>query len=162
MKFDLEKIVRALADHEVEFVILGGVAVSIYSSAYVTYDFDVCYSRSSENLKRIVAALAPFNPRFRGFPDDLPFFWDERTLLNGTNFTLVTDIGDVDLLGEVSGVGTFAEAVKNSIQIDLLGTQAHILSLEDLIKAKRAAGRPKDLNVLPELIALQEALTDED
>lgn len=161
MNFDLERIVQSLSAQKVEFVVLGGVAVSAYSSAYVTYDFDICYSRSSENLKRIAAALAPFNPRLRGFPSDLPFFWDERTLQNGTNFTLVTDAGDVDLLGEVAGIGTYKEALANSITMDLLGVNAQVLTLSALVKAKRAAGRKKDLDILPELEALRETLEGE-
>lgn len=161
MNFDLEKIVQSLAVQKVEFVVLGGVAVSAYSSAYVTYDFDICYSRSPENIKRIVAALAPFNPRLRGFPAELPFFWDERTLQNGTNFTLVTDAGDVDLLGEVAGIGTYKDALVNSITMDLLGVDAQVLTLSALVKAKHAAGRKKDLDILPELEALRETLEGE-
>lgn len=161
MTFDLEKIVLALIENQVEFIIIGGVAISIYSSSYVTYDFDICYLRSKENLARIVKALAPFNPKLRGFPKDLPFFWDERTLQNGTAFTLVTDVGDLDLLGEVSGVGTFVEMIEKAGNVELFDVKIKIISLEDLIKAKRAANRPKDLLVLLELEALREVLTDE-
>lgn len=79
---------------------------------------------------------------------------------NKTNFTLVTDIGDIDLFGEVSGVGSYSEVFANSSILKLFGCDVRVLSLEDLIKAKKAAGRPKDLFVLPQLETLQEALSE--
>ena len=98
---EIESAVDSLIAHEVEFVIVGGVAIIAHGIPYATFDLDFCYSRTTGNLKKIVAALADFKPRLRGFPKDLPFVWDERTLHNGTNFTLETMLGDIDLLGEV-------------------------------------------------------------
>lgn len=118
--------------------------------------------RTTENLKKIAKALAPFNPRLRDFPKELPFVWDEITLQNGTNFTLETDIGDIDLLGEVSGVGDFKAVESESVEMEILDVFVKVISLDDLIKAKRAAGRTKDLLVLPELEALRETLSDEE
>lgn len=157
----IETVIRSLSGAEVEYVIVGGVAIKSHSSGYVTYDFDFCYSRSAENLNRIVAALTPYSPRPRGFPDELPFVFDKSTLRNGTNFTFVTTVGDVDLLGEVAGIGDFQAALAHSENVSLYGFEVKILTLDGLIKAKRAAGRTKDLLVLPELEALLEALSDE-
>lgn len=157
---EFEPAIKALTEKEVEFVIIGGVAISIHSSGYITRDLDFCYSRTPENLKKIIAAFAPFAPRLRGFPDDLPFFWDERTLQNGTNFTLKTTIGDIDLLGEVAGVGDFEAVEKESVFTRLYDCDVRILTIEGLINAKRAAGRVKDLLVLPELEALRELLAE--
>ena len=120
------------------------------------------FSVVSANLKKIANALAPFNPRLRGFPKELPFVWDERTLLNGTNFTLDTEIGDIDLLGEVSGVGDYSALKTSSQKLEICGMFVDVISIDDLINAKRAAGRTKDLLVLPELEALREVLHDED
>jgi len=159
MKF-IEPPLKSLIENEVEFVIVGGVAIIAHGVPYATFDLDFCYARTTENLKKIVAALAPFNPRLRGFPKELPFVWDERTLQNGTNFTLETDIGDIDLLGEVAGVGSYNEAFANSITLKLFEDNVRVLSLEDLINSKKAAGRPKDLLVLPQLETLQEALSE--
>ena len=156
----IEPPLKSLIENKVEFVIVGGVAIIAHGVPYATFDLDFCYARTSENLKRIVSALAPFNPRLRGFPKNLPFIWDERTLQNGTNFTLETDIGDIDLLGEVAGVGSYIEVFANSIILKIFEDDVRILSLEDLIKAKKAAGRPKDLFVLPQLETLQEALSE--
>ncbi len=159
---DLSPALKALTENKVEFVIVGGIAITAYGSAYITKDLDFCYLRSPENLKRIVKALAQFNPKLRGFPKELPFFWDQRTLQNGTNFTLETDLGDIDLLGEVAGVGDYKAVETESIEMEICDVPVKIISLDDLIIAKRAAGRTKDLLVLPELEALREALSDEE
>ena len=118
--------------------------------------------RTNENLKKIVDTLSKFSPRFRGFPENLPFTFDVSTLRNGTNFTFITEIGDVDLLGEVAGVGNYKEVFESSEYKELFGFQVRVLTIDGLIKAKTAAGRTKDLLVLPELEALREVLNDED
>ena len=158
---ELERAIKSLVENQASFVIIGGVAITAHGSAYITKDLDFCYSRDKDNLQRITAALAPFRPRPRGFPDNLPFVWDAGTLRNGANFTLVTDLGDIDLLAEVSGIGAYAEAAADCVVMQLYGYDVQILSLDALIRAKRAAGRVKDLLVLPELEALREALTEE-
>lgn len=150
--------VRVLVEADVAFVVIGGVALRSHGSAYLTQDLDICYSRAKENLQKIAKALAPFSPRPRGFPDELPFVWDWTTLQNGTNFTFKTTLCDIDLLGEVPGVGDFIEVLANSIEIDLDGFQVKVLSIDGLIKAKETAGRPKDQAGLAELYALREAL----
>ncbi len=104
---DIKKAITTLAENKVEFVVIGGVALSIRSAACVTYDIDICYSRKHENLQKIAEALRPFDPRLRGFPEGLPFVWDASSILSGTNFNLDTTLGDFDMLGEVSGLGTF-------------------------------------------------------
>jgi hypothetical protein len=156
-----EPALKSLTNEKVDFVV-GGLAISAHSTGYITTDLDFCYLRTKENLKKIVSALAPFNPRLRHFPENLPFAWDERTLQSGTNFTLITSIGDIDLLGEVAGIGDY-EAVKKESAIEILyDCELRVLTLDGLIKAKRAAGRTKDLLVLPELEALRELLSETD
>jgi hypothetical protein len=159
---ELGPALEALTENKVDFIIVGGVAITAYGSAYITKDLDFCYLRTAENLKRIVRALAQFNPRLRGFPKELPFIWDERTLQNGTNFTLETEIGDIDLLGEVAGVGDYKAVESESVEMELCDVFVKVISLNDLINAKRAAGRTKDLLVLPELEAIREALSDDE
>ncbi|MGI8670552.1 MAG: DUF6036 family nucleotidyltransferase [Aridibacter sp.] len=158
----IESAVKKLVRQKAEFVIIGGVAIIAHGVPHATFDLDFCYARTPKNIKKIVTALTDFNPRLRGFPNDLPFIWDERSLQNGTNFTLQTNIGDIDLLGEVAGVGTYTEVFEHSIKLKLFDFEVNVLSLDDLIKAKKAAGRPKDLLVLPELEALQEALSQDE
>jgi predicted nucleotidyltransferase len=152
-----EAALKTLTEHEVEFVIIGGLAAAFHGSARLTYDLDVCYSRTSSNLKKLSAALAPFHPRPRGFPPGLPFVWDETTLRNASIFTLQTDIGEIDLLAEVAGVGSFREAREQSIAVEAFGLHVLTLDLPALIRAKRAAGREKDLAALPELEGILEA-----
>jgi predicted nucleotidyltransferase len=154
---DFERALLVLADAQVRFVIVGGLAITIHGSAYVTFDLDFCYARDRENLSRLATTLRPYNPRLRGAPEGLPFRFDEETLRCGPNFTLTTDLGDIDLLGEVSGIGDYSASLAASTPVELFGTSFDVLTLEALIISKRAAGRPKDIQVLPELEALREA-----
>jgi hypothetical protein len=144
----------------VEFVVIGGLALTLRGSSRVTYDLDICYARSSENLERLVKALAPHHPRLRGAPDDLPFLWDALTLRSGLNFTLKTDLGDIDLLGEVAGLGTHADVLPLSDVLDIHGSQVSVLNLDGLERAKRAAGRVKDLLDLGEIAELKKMSKD--
>ena len=121
-----------------------------------TFDLDVCYSRAVANLVSLTQALISVNARLRGAPKDLPFLLDEETFRRGLNFTFETDIGALDLLGEVPGVGGYAQAKEQAEIRDLFGHHFSVLSLPKLIAAKRAAGRTKDLLVLPELEAIYE------
>lgn len=157
---DLFKIAQLLSSNGVNFVIVGGIAIRGHGGNYITEDLDICYARDRENLKRIAQSLAPLNPKLRGHPSDLPFVFDWTTLEHGTNFTFTTDLGDLDLLGEVKGVGTYADLVDKSIVIDLDGFETRILSIPGLIAAKTAAARDKDAAGLKVLYALQEAQSD--
>jgi hypothetical protein len=148
------ELLGRLSEAEVELVVVGGLAVIAHGHARATLDIDVCYARTPENLRRLVSALKPLHPRLRGAPPELPFFWDEKTLKNGLNFTLVSDEGDIDLLGEVTGLGNYDDIVLRAIEIELYGASVRILSLEDLIRSKAAAGRAKDLVDLEALRAI--------
>jgi hypothetical protein len=152
-----EKAIQVLCDAGVDFVVIGGLSASFHGSARVTYDLDICYSRAAPNLRRLGDALAPFHPRPRGFPAGLPFVWDEGTLRNGTIFTLQTDIGEIDLLAEVAGLGAFEEVMRHSMIVEAFERQIATLDLRGLIQAKRATGRDKDLSALAELESLLEA-----
>jgi len=158
---DFEKALSTLADAQVKFVIVGGLAVTIHGSAYVTFDLDFCYARDTENLARLASLFQPFNPRLRGAPADLPFKLDQETLKRGFNFTLSTELGDIDLLGEITGIGDYAAALAVSQPVELFGRTFNVLTLDALIASKKAAGRPKDLQVLPELEALREVADEE-
>ena len=146
-----------LSNAGVRFVVVGGVAATLHGLNYVTFDLDFCYARDKDNLSRIINALSPLNPRLRGAPVGLPFRFDEITLRNGLNFTLTTDIGDLDLLGEISGLGDFATVSTMAVPVELFGRSFLVLTLAALIASKKAAGRLKDLQALPELEALLEA-----
>ena len=153
---NLEKAIRILYDAGVEFVVIGGVAMGLQGSAHLTKDIDFCYARTPKNIERLAKALEPYHPILRGAPPDLPFHFDTQTIAHGLNLTLSTDLGDLDFLGEVSGLGSFQDVLGESDVKNVGGLDCRVLSLEGLIKSKVAAGRPRDLYVLPELRGLNE------
>jgi predicted nucleotidyltransferase len=153
---DFERTLKILSDAGVRFVVVGDLATAAYGCTHVTYLLEVCYDATPDNIERLAQALEPYHPRLRGVPDDLPFCFDTTTIGNGMNFTLTTDLGDIDLFGEVIGIGGYKDVKALSITVVLLGFQCAVLSLEGLIQSKRAAARPKDLLVLPEIEALRE------
>lgn len=135
---------------------IGGGAALLHGAARVTYDVDVVYARDPQGLKDLAAALAPHRPYLRGAPPGLPFRWDEHTLKAGLNFTLTTALGDLDLLGEVAGGGSYEELLPFAEEFDAFGIRLRVVSLEKLITLKRAAGRPKDFEAIAELETLLE------
>ena len=132
----------------------------MHGSAHLTNDLDLCYSRTPANLRRLATALAPFHPRPAGFPPELPFVWDDRTLHGVSIFTLDTDLGRIDLLAEVAGLGAWDDVKPGCLRLPAFDREVWTLDLRSLIRAKRAAGRPKDLLVLPELESLLDAEND--
>jgi hypothetical protein len=155
---DFARLLAALADADVAFVIVGGLAATIHGSSRLTQDVDVVYARADDNLDRLVAALAPYRPYLRGAPAGLPFDWSVATLRRGLNFTLTTAIGDVDLLGEITGGGTYEDVLPHTVTVELFGHRHRCLDLAWLIRTKRAAGRPRDLEAIAELEALSDDL----
>ena len=153
---DFGALFGALAHAGVEYVLIGGVAATVHGSTRLTQDVDVVYLRSPDNLTRLARALAPFHPHPRGAPPGLPFEWSRETLQRGLNFTLTTDLGFIDLFGEIPGGGQFESLAAESESIELFGNPVLCLSLEQLIIVKRAAGRPKDYEVVAELEAIRE------
>lgn len=75
---------------------------------------------------------------------------------HGLNFTLTTTLGDLDVLGEIVGGGTYDDLLPHSQVVGALGIECRCLGLNRLIHVKRAAGRPKDLEAIAELEALRE------
>lgn len=147
---------KLFADFQIDCVIVGGVAASARGSSQVTFDVDVCYSRDRANLVRLAKALLSVHATLRGAPKDIPFLLDDETLRRGLNFTFDTDIGKIDILGEVQGVGDYNACLQNSTELKIFGSRCRVLSLEKLIAAKRSAGRSKDISALPELEAILE------
>ncbi len=152
---DVQRILQILTDAGVHFVVIGGVAMVLRGSGRVTIDLDLAYRRDRENLSRLAAALAPHRPRLRGAPPDLPFLWDDLTLRSGLNFTLTTDLGDLDLLGEVPGVGNFAAVERGSSLLEVGRLPVKVMDLDTLARSKRAAGRVKDLLDLAEIAEIR-------
>jgi hypothetical protein len=156
MIVDILAFVRVLGDAGVDYIIVGGVAANIHGALRTTLDLDVVYSRSPANVARLATALAPYAPYLRGAPPGLPFSFDAATIERGLNFTLLTTLGDIDLLGEVAGGGRFEQLVPHAEAVELEGRRCLVVSLPKLIVLKRAAGRAKDREALAELEALLE------
>ena len=153
---DFAGLLRRLLEVKVEFIVIGGVACNVHGSARATFDIDVVYARTPGNIDRLVGALGSINPYLRGAPPGLPFSFDARTIKSGLNFTLITSLGDIDLLGEVTGGGTYEQLLPATMEIDVFGYRCRCVTLDQLIHLKRSAGRIKDLEVLAELEAIAE------
>ncbi|MEX2552404.1 MAG: hypothetical protein WD627_05330 [Actinomycetota bacterium] len=142
----------------VRFVVIGGIAATLHGSPSFTLDLDICHSRDLDNLERLEASLKQLRAKLRGAPDDLPFLLDARTLRAGDNFTFVTTLGDLDCLGTPAGTRGFDDLNTNAVEMDVDGMKVRVVSLNDLIRMKRASGRPKDRIELEVLGALREEL----
>jgi len=147
-------VVELLSDAKVELILIGGLAAQAHGSARLTQDIDFIYRRTPENIARLVTALAPHAPYLRGAPPGLPFRFDAATVQRGLNFTLTTTLGDLDLLGDMTGGGTYEQVIEHTLALDVFGRVIRVLDLPALIRAKRAAGRPKDIETIAELETL--------
>jgi hypothetical protein len=157
MAYDPLAALRALRDHHVRFVVIGGLAARLWGSPTMTNDTDICYARDQQNLERLADALHELGARLRGAPDDVPFLLDARTLANGQNLTFQTVHGPLDVLGMPAGVDGFDELHRNAAEFDLGdGLVVAVCDLDDLIRMKRAAGRRKDRIELEVLTAVRE------
>ncbi|MEO6390877.1 MAG: hypothetical protein ABIP75_03435 [Pyrinomonadaceae bacterium] len=154
---DFPQLIKVLVSSGVEFIIVGGAAAIVHGAARLTEDLDVVYRRNDQNTARLIVALESHSPYLRGAPPGLPFRWEPSTIRNGLNFTLITDIGAIDLLGEITGGGGYEDLLPDSISLKVFGFDCWCLDLEKLIFVKRAAGRPKDLEAVAEL----ESILDE-
>jgi hypothetical protein len=151
-----KSLLEILAQADVQFILVGGVAANLHGSARATFDIDVVYARSKKNLAAIASALSPLTPYLRGAPPGLPFRLDEKTLASGLNFTLSTALGDLDLFGEIAGGGTYENLLTKSMFTEIAGLRIRCATLDQLIFLKNAAGRPKDFESVAELLAIKE------
>ena len=156
--FDPYDVFRTLTSREVRFVVIGGLGARLHGSPVITNDADICYERSDDNLDRLATALGELGARLRGVDEDVPFKLDARTLREGDHFTFTTSAGSVDCLGTPAGVEGFDELARSAVTFDVDGFSVLVASLEDLIRMKRAAGRPKDLIAAEWLSALRDEL----
>ena len=151
---------RALVDHRVRFVLIGGYAGALRGSPMMTGDVDICPKGDPENLERLAETLRTLHARLRGAPADVPFVLDGRTLEAGDHFTFVTDAGPIDVLGTPAGTDGFADLAASASHEDLDGVIVRVASLDDLIRMKRAAGRAQDRIAVEWLSALRDELDE--
>ncbi len=156
----LKDILVRLHAHDCQFVLIGGFGAVAWGSSIATRDVDVACDMSPANLRRVWLALAELAPRHR-MGSGRPLFTEEDAARDGwKNLYLATRNGQIDLLGEVKGIGGFQECLSRSAPITLDGKEIRILSLEAMIQAKRSMGRPKDLQTVMELEVVRERLGD--
>jgi hypothetical protein len=154
---DYRRALEALRGAGVNFIVIGGAAATAHGSTLLTNDLDVVYARGPDDIARLAAALAAHQPYLRGVPPGLPFRFDVATIKLGLNFTLDTDFGPLDLLGEAAGGGTYEALLPHTVTLELFGGPCLCVDLPTLIRLKRAAGRPKDILALGELEAILRA-----
>jgi predicted nucleotidyltransferase len=148
-------MLAGLSGQKVKFVVVGGVAAAAHGATRVTNDLDICYdAEDQKNLVALASLLAKWQAYPRGVETGLPFIMDDRTLKGAPVLTLTTLEGDIDVMDRIAGVGGYADVLKRSEKIEALGVRFRVIDLPSLIKAKRAAGRPRDHEHLPELEAL--------
>lgn len=147
-------MISELVRSEVRFVLIGGLAARLHGSPRITEDLDVCYDVSEDNRQLLAELLARWHAYPRGVEPGLPFIVDAKAIEVTPVMTLTTDLGDIDLFDVVEGVGGYDQVLKASVEVVTGDLRFHALDLPGLLKAKRAAGRPKDLDQIPELEAL--------
>jgi predicted nucleotidyltransferase len=159
-EFQPEEVIRLLGRHDVRFVLIGGLAAVTHGAPLVTQDVDLCHARDPENLDRLAAALREVHAELRGADPGLPFRLDGKTLARGDTFMLTTDIGWIDIMATPAGTSGYEDLARAAEEFQLFGHRVLVAGIEDLIRMKRAAGRPKDLLALEELGALRDEIDE--
>jgi hypothetical protein len=153
---EINRLFQRLCDAEIDFVIVGGFAATLHGSSLVTRDLDVCAILSNENVEKLREALRDLQPTHRLTPQKLSFLDNPDPGVEVRNLYLKTDLGPVDVLSSILGVGDFDRVRAASIQVELFGRSCRVISLDDLIRAKEALGRDKDLLAAKELRAVRD------
>ena len=143
-----------MQEHGVDFVLIGGLAGIAQGSSYPTFEVDLAYARDKANMTRLVGALTDIGVSLRNAPPDLPFQLDVRTFENGANFTFNTRFGDLDVLGDVKGINSYAELREASELKVVAGVEVRVASIDHLIAMKRAANRTKDKLMVEEYLVI--------
>ena len=156
--FDPLRVLETLAGHGVRYVVIGGFAGRLWGSTTVTDDLDVCYARDRKNLESLTRALRELHATLRGAPEDLPFRPDPQTLAAGDRFTFATTAGNFGCLATPAGSLGFSDLIAGAAEMTIGSLRVPVAAVEDLIRLKRATGRPKDREELEVLAALKEEI----
>ena len=143
---DPERLVRALAKHHVRYVLIGALAARLQGFPRVTADADITPASDRANLRRLAAALRQLHARVfvETIPEGLPFDCSAETLERASIWNLVTDAGRLDLAFQPSGTKGYDDLAREAIHFDVFGIDIEVARLEDILRSKEAAGRPKD------------------
>ena len=151
----VDRLLRALVDADVDFVVIGGVAAMLHGSPRVTFDLDICFATDAANLEALGGALTGLRARLKGVADDVPFMPDAATLRRIEVLTLTTEAGEIDVLARPSGAPRYETLRSNADRFDLAGLRVRVAAIDDLVAMKSAAGRAKDLADVEELEAIR-------
>jgi len=154
----LKELLTRLHSGGVDIVLAGGFGMIAHGSSLVTRDVDVAFRMEPDNLLRLFEALEGLHPVHRMTPQRLPFTREQTQDHNLKNLYLSTDWGMLDCLGEIKGIGGYEACLGRSEAVNLDGAEIRVLTLDALIEAKRARGRPRDLHAVLELEAIREQL----
>ena len=155
VKPDLKALLRRLLEHDVEFVVIGAFASAFHGGTLLTQDVDICCAFTSRNLLKLQEAIADLYPVHRLTPKRLPLELTREGCRGLKNLHLETDLGVLDCLSEVLGVGGYRAVKRQSVLIDTAFGECRVLELDALIKAKRAMNRPRDREALVQLEAIR-------
>ena len=147
-------MLRGLREADVKFVVVGGLAATAHGSRRITDDLDICYDTGKLSVERLAALLSDWKAYPRGIEEGLQFIMDEKQFRITPLMTLTTREGFIDVFDVVKGVGAYSDCRERSIPVEAFDVRFRVLDLPALIDAKRAAGRPRDIDQLPELEAL--------
>ena len=145
------ELLRILDDAHLPFMIIGGMAAVIHGASTTTQDLDISISRDSESLLKLRKCLKDIHPIHRMTPQRLSFLAYPESLEGLSNLYLRTDLGVLDVIGDLSLVGDFHDLFNRSEVHAVAGRNLHVISLADLIHLKRKLAREKDLLVVKEL-----------
>jgi hypothetical protein len=159
MRRDFYCLLDILVSRDVDFVLVGGFAGVVYGSSYVTEDIDICCDFSIDNLFRLDKAVADLHPVHRMTPNRMKFRLTKENAEHLKNLYLDTDMGQLDCLSCIEGVGDYSKVKQASEIIKFEKVKLRVLNLDNLIKAKQAMNRPKDKQVVIELEAIKESKT---
>lgn len=150
-----DKILRRLVERGVDFVVIGGIAAVLHGSARNTFDLDICFATDDANLSALGDVLTTLGARLKGLDEGVPFVPDRRTLRQIELLTLVTSLGELDVLAKPPGAPNYADLRRNADRYDIGGFNVSVASIDDLIAMKQTAGRTKDLLDVEELEAIK-------
>lgn len=147
------EILGALERQRVRYVVIGGLGAVLQGSPVPTLDADICPAGDRENLERLARALTDLGARIRteAEPDGLPFTCDAAFLANVQILNLTTTGGNLDLSFVPSGTNGFEDLVRSAEVLGLGELSVRVAALQDIIRSKEAANRPKDQRTLPVL-----------
>lgn len=154
---DFLQLLRRLHEADVEFVVIGGVAAAAHGCTLVTQDLDVCVRPTPENWARLELALRALGPVHRMDARRLPFAGTADAFARLRNAYLSTAAGQIDCLGEVTGLGGFDAVRARALELEIDGKAVAVLDIPALIAAKQALGAPKDAEAVRQLEALARA-----